>query len=184
MGIRKSQMVGILLGLFIICGVGLLVFTDLGAIAGRMAAGGKMLAAGTEAPDFQLYTAIGRVMKLSQLRGKPVVLGFGTSYCEGCPEAANLLQNLNDNFPQLDVVWVSVQEDPNAAGLFADDLGLTYQIALDVRGEAAAAYEVDNVYAMPALYFLDQNGVIKGAIVEAVDERQVFRLLESIGVRP
>ena len=41
---------------------------------------------GSEAPDFELHTQDGRPFKLSQLRGKVVVLNFWATWCHSCRE--------------------------------------------------------------------------------------------------
>jgi peroxiredoxin len=181
---RKPLLVGLLLGVLIIGGMGLLVFTGAGDAVGRIAAGANTLEIGSQAPGFSLYMMNGRVLQSDRLRGKPVILAFGTTGCDACSQAAQLLQNLADNFPQLQVVWVDLGEDPSIVGVLVDDLGLTYTVALDPRGETAAKYKITADYALPAFYILDEQGVVRSASIGKVDEAQVYQDLETIGVKP
>ncbi|OPY14912.1 MAG: Thiol-disulfide oxidoreductase ResA [Syntrophus sp. PtaU1.Bin005] len=112
---------------------------------------------GIEAPDFELPDLEGKSFRLSQHRGKPVLLIFSTTWCAHCRSEVPHLREIAANYgPRgLEVVQIFIQESPQKVSSFARQYQLSYRVLLDERGEVADTYGVRGV---PDMILLDRNG--------------------------
>jgi peroxiredoxin len=115
--------------------------------------------AGDKARDFELSTLDGGTAKLSDYKGKKIILNFWATWCGPCraemPEmqkysaengdVAMLAVNLSDSEPSLNTVKQYVEEG-----------GYTFPILLDENG----LYRHYEVLTMPTTYFIDSEGHI------------------------
>ncbi len=115
------------------------------------------------APDLAYENPEGKIMKLSDLRGKVVLLDFWASWCGPCrkenPNVVRTYEKYKDK--GFTVFSVSLDNDMNAwkAAIKADNLSWSNHVS-DLKGwqsEAAAIYKVNSI---PATFLLDQNGVV------------------------
>jgi len=80
------------------------------------------LQVGTEAPDFELTTILGEKVRLSQLKGQPVILTIGASWCPDCQREAAFLQSLHEARPDLPIIMVDTKEDISTINEFIENL--------------------------------------------------------------
>lgn len=114
----------------------------------------------TPAPDFTVMDKDGNEVKLSDFRGKPVVLNFWASWCGPCKsempdfEVAYgkyqesihfLMVNLTDGF----------RETVETASSYVGEEGYTFPVYYDTKSDAANTYQV---YSVPTSYFIDAEG--------------------------
>jgi peroxiredoxin len=148
-------------------GLGLTAALVLAGVVGRVpqTAG---LREGQPAPAWQAERLDGRVFHSSSLRGRPAVLNFWATWCAPCVEEMPSLERLHRALaPQgLQVIAVSVDDDPLAARLFAMNHDLTLTVLRDFGGRAASAHGADG---LPTTVVVDAQGVVQGVYVGAVE---------------
>lgn len=136
---------------------------------------------GSPAPDFELKTISGDTVTLSQYQGQPVILTLGSSWCQYCRKHAPEFQTIYERYPEVQVLFVNVDgESAEIMRQFADELGLTYPIALDTNGIVTRSYGP----FIPNTFFLDRQGVVKAHYLSGFSEQQMANSLRAIGVNP
>lgn len=115
------------------------------AAEGRSAPRGSGLAVeGSEAPDFEAVAHSGQRVKLSELRGKNVVLYFyPKDDTPGCTIEAREIRDEWPRFQQANTVVLGVSADDNESHVrFAEKHGLPFLLLPDPEHEIAEAYGV------------------------------------------
>jgi peroxiredoxin len=143
---------------------------------------GSPLAVGNVAPDFSLPDLDGELWSLADYRGKVVMLNFWASWCGHCRSEIPALVAVYADYKDqgLEIVAVSVGEDPVGLKPFVQENGMTFTVLADSLTATMAPYQLRSV---PTSYFLDAQGVIRdvynGAIPEDVLRATVKGMLEQ-----
>ena len=124
------------------------------------ATAGETEAAANPAPDFTVYDAQGNACKLSDFRGKPVILNFWASWCGPCqmemPDIEKAWQKYGEEIHFLIVdLTDGSQETVEKASEYIAQQGYTFPVYYDTAMEGAYAYGVTGI---PVTYFLDAEG--------------------------
>lgn len=133
---------------------------------------------GAEAPEFELTTLDGKAVKLSDYRGKKVILNFWATWCPPCKAEMPHMQNFYEENQDKGVEILAVNLTNMDKGMediktFVKDYGLTFPIPLDEEGVAGTTYQA---FTIPTSYILDENGVITKKIVGPMDENMMKEL--------
>ena len=137
--------------------------------------------AGAVPPDFTATTVDGTTVSLSSLRGQPVWLTFGASWCSDCRSEAPDLQATYAKFKDrgLVVLGVFIDEDAAAVSDYAGRVGFTFPMVADPSTRIASRY---HTLGIPTHFFIGRDGVIRevrlGGLQPAEMERLVTGLLE------
>src|SRR5581483_1923345 len=125
------------------------------------------LAPGTQAPEFTLPDANGNLVRLSDFRGKPVVLVFyPLDWSPGCSQQLDLYQQELEEFTKRGAELVAVSVDSvYSHGAWAAVRGLEIPLLSDFhpKGEVAKLFNVwrdQDGFSERALYVIDGDGVI------------------------
>ncbi len=104
----------------------------------------NMVEEGQAAPDFELATDNGEIVKLSQLQGRKVVVYFyPKDDTSGCTKEAIAYSELADRFTSIDVEEIGISPDSVASHQkFKAKHGLNIRLAADEEKAAAEAYGV------------------------------------------
>jgi len=127
---------------------------------------------GYTAPDFELADLDGRMHRLSDLRGKVVLLNFWATWCGPCRIEMPTLQALHEDLGGRDLQVLAVAGDLEGERLvrpFMEELGLTFPGLLDASGKVQDLYFVN---ALPMSFLMDRNGVIVNKLVGFFDWNQ------------
>ncbi|RAV22860.1 redoxin domain-containing protein [Paenibacillus contaminans] len=141
--------------------------------------GGGGIRTGQPAPEFTVADMSGKQVKLSDYRGKGVLLNFWGSWCEPC---VNEMPRLNEAYrasiPDVDVIGVNVGQSRGTVKEFAAANGLDFPLFTDAGGEAAKAYQVSG---LPATFLIDADGNLAKVVTgELISAEQVKELLRSV----
>lgn len=122
----------------------------------------RALSVGQVAPDFELPDPNGKMVKLSDLRGKYVLIDFWAAWCKPCrqenPNVVRLYNQYKDKgFEVFGVSLDRTKEDWVKA--IADDQ-LTWTHVSDLKYFNSAAAELYKIEAIPATYMIDPDGKI------------------------
>lgn len=122
----------------------------------------RALSVGQPAPEIELPNPDGKSVKLSDLRGKYVLIDFWAAWCKPCrqenPNVVRLYNQYKDKgFEVFGVSLDRTREDWVKA--IADD-GLTWTQVSDLKYFNSAAAELYQIDAIPATYMIDPDGNI------------------------
>ena len=124
---------------------------------------------GALAPDFLLGRLDGSELRLSDLRGQPVVLNFWATWCAPCRKEIPQFVDASERFREqgLVVVGVNLQEGKSIVRPYADDFGMDFPIVIDVDGEVGDAYRL---LGLPVTYFIDRDGIVRSVFTGPFQE--------------
>ena len=124
------------------------------------------LQVGDVAPNFTLTSLDGKQVRLSDLRGKPVMLNFWYATCPGCLEEIPGMQKFYASQQaagkDLVILGINSVDDAQTAQQFVQQEGITYAVVLDHQQHVAMLY---NLTATPTSYFIDRQGIIRSVYV-------------------
>src|SRR6201998_2038211 len=119
----------------------------------------------TPAPDFTLEKLNGGNLKLSDLRGKAVLLNFWATWCGPCKIETPWLVEMQDQYGNqgLQVIGVAMDDSgKDEISKFAKDMGVNYPVLL---GKEAVGDEYGGVPALPESFFIGRDGKIVDRII-------------------
>jgi len=121
------------------------------------------------APEITVTALNGGSLKLSELKGKVVLLNFWTTWCPPCREEIPSLMKLNAAMKGKPYQMVAVSMDEGgkpAIEEFFRTSGYQLPAYTDPDGKAAAAY---GVTGFPETFVIDKNGIIIKKIIGPLD---------------
>ena len=138
----------------------------------------KLLAVGTDAPDFTATSLDGSVVKLSGFKGKPVLLSFWFYACSTCREELPQLQKLKTDYAKRALVTVAVNfgDKPDVVGAYFEKAKLSFMPVLQKKNEVSAAF---GVQAYPTNYLIGPDGKVAWR-ASGFDETSLRAALDKI----
>ncbi|WP_102027643.1 peroxiredoxin family protein [Salirhabdus sp. Marseille-P4669] len=118
------------------------------------------LEVGNLAPDFELTTLSGETVRLSDYRGKKVMINFWATWCPPCRAE---MPDMQEFYEKQDVEILAVnltQTEANTSDVeaFKEEFGLTFPILLDEDLTVATEYRIRPI---PTSYMVDSQGIIQ-----------------------
>jgi thiol-disulfide isomerase/thioredoxin len=137
---------------------------------------------GQPSPDFSLPIIFGGErdarVKLSEQRGKLVLLDFWASWCKPCREQARVLEAVTKKNDKVVVIGINVSDSPDAAQRYLAQAQPPWLVLEDSENIAAAAYEVKT---LPTLVAIDREGRVFAVRRHFVSERELETMLDVLG---
>jgi cytochrome c biogenesis protein CcmG/thiol:disulfide interchange protein DsbE len=115
------------------------------------------------APQFVLSDGV-RTADLSKLRGRVVVLNLWATYCAPCIEELPSLLALQRQMPDVAVVAVSMDQDPDVYRRF---LAEHHVDVLTVRDEEQRVNALYGTVQIPETYIIDRQGILRRKFIGA-----------------
>lgn len=134
---------------------------------------------GDTSPDFSFTFEDGSTHKLSDLRGKRVLLNFWATWCPPCNAEMPDIQSAAVQFQNQDFVVLAVSQDleVNAIAPFAQRLNLTIPLIADPSFEIGSRYGVRN---LPMSFFINRDGTISSGVIGMVNRDTIQQRLEQM----
>lgn len=129
----------------------------------------RPITAGSAAPEFTAYDMSGRPVRLSDYKGKVVLVNVWATWCPPCREEMPSMERLFEALKGTDFVILAVSVDArkgekDAFGrdggdleAFATEMGLTFTILHDPEGRIQATYQTTGV---PETFLVGRDGLI------------------------
>jgi peroxiredoxin len=178
---------GVLIGLVIVTGGIWILFSSsqlVNTSSDRIASLEPAPVVGHTAPDFELATPAGEIIRLSDYRGTPVIVNFWATWCGPCrAEFPEFQEAAVDNAGSLVIIGVNSTSTDQAESIpaFLEEFGITFPIVLDEQGDVVDLYRV---LGLPTTVFIDSNGVINevftGPLNKAYIESKISELQAGI----
>lgn len=128
---------------------------------------------GLPAPDFQLPSLDGNKVKLSDYRGKAVLLNFWATWCPPCKVEMPWFADLQKQYGKDGLVILGVAMDdsaPDKIAQFASEMGVNYPILL---GTDRISDDYGDVQYLPTSFFIGRDGTIVDKMTGLLDRKDI-----------
>lgn len=170
--------VAIFIGVAVLVGLVLTGTISLGATAEQDYAPLAKLESGSLANDFQLAALDTETVRLSDLRGKVVVINFWATWCIPCIQEMPMFEAYSNQYPQIVVLGIDQAESRDQVAPFIARMGITYPTLLDINAKVSELY---NVFMLPSTFFVDQDGMIRFRHYGIMSQDQFLYYLKTLG---
>jgi peroxiredoxin len=163
--------------LLIICLLGIAVFAMLSMSGGHA----KKAVVGLPAPDFELKDAQGNTVRLSDLRGKVVMLNFWATWCDSCKEENPSLHKFvnsesgNPNFVFLSILY---NDQPANAIQYQKETGFNFPVLVDDK----RTYADYGLTGVPETFIINKKGILAQKVIGPIrwDTPDVSSLISKL----
>jgi len=146
----------------------------------------------TSAPDFELRSTPSQTVRLSDFRGRPVILVFyPEDWSPVCTDQLALYQEVMPEFGKHDAQLLAISVDGAWSHLaFAKDRNLRFPLLADFEPKGAVAraygaYRFDDGMSERALFVIDAEGIVRWSYLSPVGVNPgadgILRALEELG---
>ncbi|NWQ40275.1 TlpA family protein disulfide reductase [Bacillus sp. EB106-08-02-XG196] len=137
---------------------------------------------GNKAPDFQLKTLDDADVKLSDLRGKKVILNFWATWCPPCKAEIPHMRNfyVSSDKSKVEILAINLttsEKNPKNVKGFVKDRNVTFPVLLDQDGDVGVQYQAITI---PTSYLIDSQGIVRKKIVGPMDKDMMNQLIENV----
>ncbi|MGC2182748.1 MAG: TlpA disulfide reductase family protein [Terriglobales bacterium] len=134
------------------------------------------------APEFSLSTLAGEKLKLSDYRGKVVLLDFWATWCGPCREEIPHFVELQNQYRDqgFQIIGVSMDDSPEPVRDFCRQFQINYPV---VMGDAKTGELFGGVLGLPIAFLIGRDGRIYSKHIGATDiavlHREITALLQA-----
>jgi len=134
---------------------------------------------GQQAPDFELQTLSGETVRLSDFRGKRVMVNFWATWCPPCRAEMPDMEKFY-NAKDVEILAVNLTDTETSIGTvenFVDEFELTFPILLDSNLDVSFLYKIQPI---PTTFMVDSNGIIRFHAFSALNYDLMVREFEKM----
>ena len=143
---------------------------------------GYTIKVGDQAPDFTIKYLDGKTKKLSDLKGKTIMLQFTASWCSVCRKEMPFIESdiwqKHKNNKNFALIGIDLKEDAETVKKFQKSTGVTYPIVLDEDGKIFELY-AEKTAGVTRNILIDKNGEIV-FLTRLYDEKEFVALKQHI----
>ena len=140
----------------------------------------KKIQVNSSAPDFNLETLEGEQIRLSELRGRVVLINFWATWCGPCrvemPAFQSRVTQYQDEFV---ILAINEQDSEKDIQDFVNELNLTFYMLLDNDGVVHKQYFVRGY---PTTYLVDEDGLLRFQHIGVMTGEQLDEYLRELGL--
>ena len=132
------------------------------------------------APAFELKNAAGETVKLSDYKGKIVLIDFWATWCAPYKASIPWINELSEKYKAdgVEVLGISMDEEGwNVVKPFIEHMGVKYPIVVGNKRVGYLYGEVDN---LPVAFFVDRNQKVAGIHLGAATKKQFESTLQQL----
>jgi peroxiredoxin len=144
----------------------------------------KWVQAGIAAPEFEAQTLEGQPFKLSELRGKVVLLDFWATWCGPCVAELPAVKKIYEKYKDdgFTVVGISFDRDAAAAKKFVSERQLSWPQVWAEKGDKGPLANVYGVGGIPATFLIGADGKVVDRDLRGEDlSKAVGRAVKKAG---
>ncbi len=134
---------------------------------------------GKAAPDFALESLEGKTVRLSDFRGKAVLLNFWATWCEPCKIEMPWFAEMQRQYgPQgLQIIGIAMDDsDKDTIAKFAKDLGVNYPVLL---GKEGVGDRYGGVPYLPNSFYIDRAGTVVEHVAGLKDRAEIDGFIQK-----
>ena len=132
--------------------------------------------------DFTLPDVQGHLVRLADLRGRPVLINIWATWCYPCREEMPSMNALYKDYSARGLAMVAIATDEGGKPVvtpFIQTYGLTFPVLLDPQDTVGTQLQVPGI---PTSYLLDKRGRVIDLVIGARDwySRKIRHLIEQL----
>jgi thiol-disulfide isomerase/thioredoxin len=136
-----------------------------------------VLKAGDIPPDFTFRLEDGRYTRLSELKGRPVLINFWATWCGPCRQEMPEIVNAAAEKENLIVLAVNQEESLSLVEPFAEEFKMELPVLLDPEGKVGWLYQARG---LPTTVFVDADGKVASVFIGRMTPQALTEHLAEI----
>ena len=135
-------------------------------------------ASGKKAPNFSLQTPDGKVIKLSDYKGKIVILNFFATWCPPCKrEIPDFVKFYNKNKEKVEIIGIAVGSSVSKVKRMIENYKISYPVVMS-DGKVEKVY--GGISGVPTTFIIDKNGNIYKKHIGLMRKENLKKIVEEL----